>query len=218
MLHYYLKEKTKGDITLEILDDKGKLVRTLTSKEEPKDKDKDEEEGETPDDKAPLPTDKGLHRVVWDLRYEGGKPIKGAKIDAGDPEAAPLVLPGKYTLKLRAAGQTLTTTVEVKLDPRQRLASVRPPKPGADVQAFCDQDRGILEAQLKVALAIRDDLIRLSQNVEQLRTVKKQLEERTEPAQRQREGRTAGEGIDRFYQEAGGLRGEVPQSKGEGDL
>ncbi len=175
VLHYYLKEKTKGDITLEILDDKGKIVRTLTSKEESKDKDKDDDESES-DDKAPLPTDKGLHRVVWDLRYQGGKPIKGAKIDSGDPEAAPLVLPGKYTLKLHAAGQTLTTTVEVKLDPRQRFAAAAPKL--VDLQAPIKAED--LEAQLKVSLAIRDDLTRLSQNVEQLRSVKKQVQARTE--------------------------------------
>jgi hypothetical protein len=176
ILHYYLKEKPKGDVTIEILDNKGKLVRKLTSKEEPKDKEDDDGEGDSGDDKKALPTEPGLHRVVWDLRYEGGKVIKGAKIDAGNPEAAPLVLPGTYTLKLTAAGQTLTTTVEVKLDPRERLASA-PPKlvdPQAPVKT------ADLEEQLKASLAIRDDLTRLSQNVEQMRTVKKQLEARNE--------------------------------------
>jgi photosystem II stability/assembly factor-like uncharacterized protein len=178
ILHYYLKDKAKDDVTLEILDDKGKTVRTLSSKAEAKglEKDEDEGEGDGGDDKTPLPAAAGLHRVVWDLRYEGGKAIKGAKIDDGDPEAAPLVLPGKYTVKLKVAGQTLTTTLEVKLDPRQRLAST-PPKlvdPQAPIKA---ED---LQAQLAVTLEIRDDLTRLAQTVEQMRTVKKQLEARND--------------------------------------
>ena len=44
--------------------------------------------------------------------------LEQAKIDAGNPEDGPLVLPGTYTLKLTAAGRTLTTEAVVGADPR----------------------------------------------------------------------------------------------------
>jgi photosystem II stability/assembly factor-like uncharacterized protein len=177
ILHYHLKEKPKGDLTLEILDDKGQVIRTLTSKEEPKEKDAAEEgDYSEKEKKEPLPTEPGLHRVVWDLRYEGAKGIKGAKIDSGEPESGPLVLPGKYTVRLTAGGQAVTTTVEVKLDPRERPAST--PAKSVDLQAAVKVED--LEAQLAATLKIRDDLVRLTRNVEQMRAVKKQLETRNE--------------------------------------
>jgi photosystem II stability/assembly factor-like uncharacterized protein len=178
ILHYYLKEKPKGDVTLEVLDDKGQVIRTLSSKEEPKEERGATEEGDygEKEPKKPLSVEPGLHRVVWDLRAEGGKPIKGAKIDAGDPEAAPLVLPGKHVVKLTAGGQSQTATVEVKLDPRQRLAS----EPAKPIDPQSPVKMADLEAQRAAALKIRDDLTRLTQNVEQMRAVKKQLETRNE--------------------------------------
>src|SRR5262249_54803093 len=44
VFHYWLKAKPKGDVTLEILDQKGATVQTLTSKEEPKET-KSQDEG-----------------------------------------------------------------------------------------------------------------------------------------------------------------------------
>ncbi len=63
-------------------------------------------------------TTRGLHEVVWDLRLE---PVP-ATLGGGDfyrPAAtAPRVLPGTYAVRVEAAGETLETTVAVRLDPR----------------------------------------------------------------------------------------------------
>ena len=107
-LHYWLKDEPKGDVVLEILDEKGGLVRKLSSRkiepETPPD-DPDPAEDETP--KKALPKKAGLQRAVWDLRYEGATKIKAAKIDSGDPAEGPMVLPGTYTAKLTVDGQSL---------------------------------------------------------------------------------------------------------------
>ena len=100
VVYYWLKDEPKGDVRLEILDEKGALVRTLSSREG--------RAGESPRtiptrrsrEPKPLPKEAGLQRAVWDLRYEGATKIKGAKIDSGDPGTGPLVLPGRYTLRL----------------------------------------------------------------------------------------------------------------------
>ena len=121
ILHYFLK-KPAGEATLEILDEKGDRVRKLTSKKEEEEKGEglDEEEGDydkKKKEKEPLPVGAGLHRVVWDLRYEGPEIIKKAKEDGGDLKTGPLVNPGTYTVKLTADGKTETTKLEVRAAP-----------------------------------------------------------------------------------------------------
>ncbi len=77
-----------------------------------------------------------MHRVVWDLHYEGAEVIKKAKLDGGEPKVGPLVNPGTYTLKLTADGKTETTKMEVRLDPREaaeQAAGVKDGVPGAPV-------------------------------------------------------------------------------------
>jgi photosystem II stability/assembly factor-like uncharacterized protein len=182
IIHYSLKKKAKDVVVLEILDDQGKRVRKLTSKEEKEDEKDDEgDEGEYGDEKKekePLPTLPGLHRVVWDLRYEGAEEIKKAKLDGGDLKNGPLVLPGEYTLKLTVDGKTSETKLRVLPDPRTAPAAVKwvgdgppPVAPAADKE---------LQEQTKLALQIRDDITRLVRTVEQLRAVKKQLVDRNE--------------------------------------
>jgi len=176
IIHYYLKARPKDDITLTVLDAKGGIVRTLTSKKEPKEK---EDEGSySPDNykQTVLPREAGLHRVVWDLRYEGAKYIRGARVDSGQPRTGPLVVPGTYALQLKVNGKTLTGKVEVKLDPRQKITE-------SEVAAK-DRRGGLkpreLEEQLKLTLQLRDDISRLSGAANDLRSIRKQLTAREE--------------------------------------
>jgi hypothetical protein len=94
---YYLKER--GAAKVEVLDASGKLIRDL----------------------GPMPQEAGLNRVVWDLRYQPPR-LRREADDAqgggfGFPARGPLVLPGKYNVRLSAGGKTLTRELEVKLDP-----------------------------------------------------------------------------------------------------
>ena len=108
-LHYWLKAESKDSVKLEILDAAGLLVRTM---------------------KAPAKA--GLNRAWWDLKYDQTKearlrvsPMYAPYITVG-PEGIPapgvgrgsiLVPPGSYTVRLLAAGQTLTQSLEVLKDP-----------------------------------------------------------------------------------------------------
>jgi photosystem II stability/assembly factor-like uncharacterized protein len=191
ILHYRLSKKPKGDITLTVTDAKGTTVRKLTSKKEPPEK---EEEGDYGGDRykqTVLPVEPGLHRVVWDLRYEGARPIKGARVDSGEPRVGPLVNPGTYTLTLTVEGKTYTNKVEVLQDVRTVPVAVL-----AEWSKALGVDRTLtlndflrrqplpfeagLEEQLRLALKVRDDIDRLSAAVEQLRAVKGQLVARNE--------------------------------------
>ncbi|MFO1394431.1 MAG: hypothetical protein U1F09_11775 [Steroidobacteraceae bacterium] len=107
-----------GELKLEIYDAQGTLVRTLSSVPEPDRFRKDDPDEPSEPNKSALTKEQGLNRIQWDLRHEGAKRPGLAKVDAGDPEKGPLVLPGVYTLKLTVAGRTYTTQGEVATDPR----------------------------------------------------------------------------------------------------
>jgi photosystem II stability/assembly factor-like uncharacterized protein len=162
VIDYWLKEKPKG-VTIEILDEKGALVRRLSSKKEKEEIPEDDPDADfAPKREKPLPTKEGVQRAVWDLRYEGATPIKKAKVDSGEPEQGPLALPGTYTVKLTVDDQAFTTPVEVKPDPR------------------ADVSRRALEDQLAFALALRDELTEIASIVRDLRGVREQLRSRAD--------------------------------------
>ncbi|HET9620354.1 MAG TPA: hypothetical protein VFP84_03230 [Kofleriaceae bacterium] len=76
-----------------------------------------------------LATTPGHHRWIWDLRGERptverySYPITAVPHDTPSTPEGPRVLPGRYTIKLTVHGKTLTTTVDVVLDPRVKLAA-----------------------------------------------------------------------------------------------
>lgn len=171
---YWLKTKREDGpdaparpIKLEISDAKGRLVRTLSSvikpnRYSPEDPDEPQEAA-----KAELSTDAGINRVQWDLRYEGAHRLQKAKIDSGDPEQGPLVLPGRYTLKLSVDDKLYTTVGEVLPDPRSTLSMAE------------------LEQNVAFTLKARDALERLTDDIEEVRAIRAQtqdLRERTKAA------------------------------------
>jgi photosystem II stability/assembly factor-like uncharacterized protein len=193
VLHYSLKNKPKDDITLEILDGKDQRVIRLTSKKEPEEKPDPGDYSDKKYQKPRLPREPGLHRLVWDLRYEGAETIAGAKVDSGEPKVGPLVNPGTYTVKLTVAGQTRTTKLQVLPDPRtispaawartasKLVGSDQPLTPEAILQHVEWPAQAVeLKEQIELTLKIRDDITSLARTVDQIRKVKGQLVARNE--------------------------------------
>jgi photosystem II stability/assembly factor-like uncharacterized protein len=158
-IYYYLKDEDKNEVKVEILDGQNKVIRTLSSTVRQPDYSDDNESPDEFKDLA-LSRDPGVHRAVWDLEYEGARKIKNAKIDTGDPADGPRVPPGTYTVRLTAGGQTLTAPLNVVADPRG------------------DLPQAALEAQAAFGLRVRDDISRLTDLVNQLRSVRDQLKAR----------------------------------------
>jgi len=133
-----------------------------------------------------VPRGAGVNRTLWDLRYDGatggggGRGAQGRATPPGTVGAAgatqaeapaeegagrggrgggggPFVLPGDYTITLRAGGREQTTTVTVDTDPRVTTTA-------ADLQA-----------QLDAALALRDLTTRANTAVERANTLVTQL-------------------------------------------
>ncbi len=162
VVHYYLKTKPKGELKLDVLDERGELVASLSSKPEPEDFPADDPDGPDEPKKPALKAEAGVQQAVWDLRFKGADAIKGAKTDGGNPRHGLLAPPGRYTLRFVAEGATLAGTVDVLPDPRVKL-------PAAEVA------EGV-----KFARAVRDAVVRVTRQVNRLRAVRQQLVSRDE--------------------------------------
>jgi len=117
--------KAGSEVTIEILDGGGKVVRRFSSG--------DRTEPVTDDGNVPRwwirparrpSSDAGLHRFVWDLHWpapaalEGGYSIAAVPRDTPKEPRGPWALPGQYTVRLTAAGRSLTRPLTVRMDPR----------------------------------------------------------------------------------------------------
>jgi photosystem II stability/assembly factor-like uncharacterized protein len=120
VVYYYLKDKPAGEVTLEFLDESGKLVKKFSSKGEAEagQGPAADEEGFGPRGPAPRPgTEAGLNRFVWDLRYPEATRFPGLIFWAGETRG-PRAMPGKYQVRLTVGGKSSTQAFEVKKDPR----------------------------------------------------------------------------------------------------
>jgi photosystem II stability/assembly factor-like uncharacterized protein len=169
-IYYFLKDKPKGELKVEILTNDGKVVRTLSSVSREPDYSSEDDDPEDFKKKA-LAAEPGVQRAVWDLTWEGARKIKGGKIDTGDPSEGPRAIPGTYQVRLTVDGTTRTAPLKVVADPRGSAPAVD------------------LEGQLAFALRVRDDISKLTDLVDRLRTVREQLQSRSKAlASRKDEG------------------------------
>ncbi len=130
ILYYHLKEAPKDEVTLEILDAQGKLVRKYSSKVDPAAAAATPGEGFGPPQAQRLPTEKGLNRFVWNLRYDDASRYPGMVLWSGSVQG-PLALPGNYQAKLTVGGKSETAPLTIQLDPRVKT-------PAADIQKQFD--------------------------------------------------------------------------------
>jgi photosystem II stability/assembly factor-like uncharacterized protein len=167
VLYYYLKAAPQGDVTLDILDGHGKLVRRHSSADKP-------ERLATPPPfpdnwirpAATLSRSAGMHRFVWDLRYaKPPVPVSfysmAAVFSTGtttEPDG-PLVLPGKYEVRLTVSGQTLSRPLTVTMDPRVKLS------------------RADLAAQFGLGMKIYEELLQGGRVLTEIRGVREQIAE-----------------------------------------
>jgi photosystem II stability/assembly factor-like uncharacterized protein len=116
VIDYWLKQKTRGPVQLEIFDAEGALVRRFSSDDLlPKTNPKNLPIAmEWVREAAPLSAEAGMHRFVWDLHYTLPKSVHRSFYGP----AGVWSLPGNYTVKLTANGKSSSQTLTVKMDPR----------------------------------------------------------------------------------------------------
>lgn len=150
MISYYLKSEARSPVTLSIADAAGRVIRQLRN----------------------LPSDSGVNRATWDLRYEGPRQPAGLEGQQGGGggggqfgfgggqfgfSGGPFVMPGEYTATLLANDKTFTTKIQVRADPRVEVTVAE------------------LKAQHDVALALRDLASRANVLLEQTDGMARQL-------------------------------------------
>lgn len=133
IIDYLLPYSIQGLVTLEILDERGHEVRRYQSTDS-QGRSATElgrelipsywwQESKT---LSPAP---GMHRWVWDLRYssplstEHEYPIAAVPHNTPRYPLGPTALPGRYTVRLTAAGHSYTTALIINMDPRAKISS-----------------------------------------------------------------------------------------------
>ena len=135
------REQTEGDsnqsarrrdsakVSFEVLDASGKVIRKFDGRAE-----------------------KGINRVVWNLREDGGKtPRLERPVEERFTPQGPEVLPGKYTIRVKAGKVEASSTVEVLADPRTSVAQ-------SDRQAKYDLMKKVMQ-RLEVAAEAVDRIV-----------------------------------------------------------
>ncbi len=163
-----------GPVTLEIYDSKNQLVRRYSSEDKPATTEAElQKELNVPTYwvRPPriLSSQPGMHRFVWNLHYAPPKAVRYdypiAAIYRNTPRVplGPWALPGDYTVKLTAAGETHSEPLKIIMDPRIKT-------PLADLQEQ-------LALSLHVSNLMQQDYDALSQ-IRALRDQVKSLEQK----------------------------------------
>ncbi len=114
---YYQLPKDADSVKIEILDSAGKVIRTYTSEET----DFERCRAVNADPRMPFEAEypsksKGLQKWEWNFRTENLQCVKNIALFAGF--SGPRVLPGDYSLRVSANGETAQTGFSLVADPR----------------------------------------------------------------------------------------------------
>ncbi len=155
IIDYAFKTAPKGEVTVDILDASGQLVRHLSSTHS----DKVQQPPEWPDQIIPvdtIPAAAGMNRLVWDLRSSDPAQIPGAFYSGPTPRGV-LVPPGRYLVRLTYAGQSRTAPLTLLADPRVK------------------DSEAAIAAKAALALAVFHDIDRLHRAVNDIRAARARL-------------------------------------------
>ncbi len=106
MVHYYLKDTTKAEVSLEFLELNGKLIKKYSTRPNTKNK----------EEKLTL-SKPGMNRFVWNMRYPDAERFDGLILWAASLNG-PRALPGTYKVRLTVNGKSMETEFEILKDPR----------------------------------------------------------------------------------------------------
>jgi len=173
IIDYALKADAVGPVTLEIVDGTGRTIRRYSSE--------DKVEIPTPES-APVPLywyrkplvllgTAGMHRFLWDMRYQplegaaGGRGRGGLPISATPFNTVPVpnsiwAPPGLYTVKLTVDGKTLKQPLSLRMDPR-----VKTPAPA-------------LARLHQMSLSLYDGVLESQQALRELRVLRAELKKK----------------------------------------
>ena len=164
MIDYYLGPNHSGAVTLQILDAKGAVIVEFKSTDPVPPLDP-----RYPDPvlwaRAPrvLSSDPGQHRFLWNMHYPdvpgmstGPDAESAVPHDTPAVSSAPWVLPGSYTVRLAAGGETLRQPLTIVMDPRVKTSRV-------DLEQQFGLSHSIYEQMLQATKALHEITVLRSQ-------------------------------------------------------
>ena len=114
------ENKPESRLKIEILDSTGKVVRTYPPKHPPAAE--GEESFFSRARNHDIPSEAGVNRFVWDLRYEGAPRIPNSPLWGGSTDG-PTAVPGDYQVRLTLDGKSQTQPLKIVPDPRLRVTA-----------------------------------------------------------------------------------------------
>jgi photosystem II stability/assembly factor-like uncharacterized protein len=115
--YYYLAEEPEDGLSIEIFDAEGRLVRSYSSEESEFERCLLHNMDPRSPYEAKFPGKKqGLNKWNWDMKRQGFNCVRDMTLFAGLD--GPSVLPGRYTVRMTAAGESSETSFSLVPDPR----------------------------------------------------------------------------------------------------
>ena len=111
---YYSLPSNAGDVSLTFLDAAGNEIRTYGPKSAKEEMEKEKEE--TPSIQY-IPTNAGLNRFVWNMRYADAEQLPGDPFTEKSVTGA-MAPPGTYQVRLTVDGESQTESFEIYIDPK----------------------------------------------------------------------------------------------------
>ena len=196
MIDYFLKEPA-SKVSIEILDPKGKVIRTYSgpeSEQKPAGRPAEMEEGEEGPRQGPaarVTGNKGMNRFTWDMRYPNAVDFPGMIMWAASTRG-PAAPPGRYQVRVTAGGAAKTQAFEIKRN--------------TAVPGVTDAD---LQAQFALAMQISERVSEANRAVIRIRDLKTQISERMGKASNEAIAKAGQSLIDRLTD----VEGEIYQHR-----
>ncbi|HJR59670.1 MAG TPA: hypothetical protein VJ813_09740 [Vicinamibacterales bacterium] len=164
---YYLKDAA-DKVTIDILDPGGKVIRSYEGPARsapdaagrPPEMEEGEEGGRRQGPPARVTAARGMNRFTWDMRYPNAVELPGLIMWAASTRG-PAAPPGRYQVRVTAAGATKTQTFEIRRN--------------AAVPGVTDAD---LQAQFALAMQINARVSEANRAVIRIRSLKEQIADR----------------------------------------
>lgn len=157
MVHYFVKDTAKAQVSLEFLQSDGKLIKKFSTKPDTKAKE------EKLTIKQP-----GMNKFNWNMRYADAERFDGMILWAASLNG-PRALPGTYKVKLTVNGKSMESDFEILKDPRGTATD-------ADMKAQFDFLQEVIAKVSETNNAIK-----------KIRTAREQINRAIEPIKDQKE-------------------------------
>jgi len=158
VIYYYLKEKPEKPVSLEFMDAEGNVIKKFMGRMR-----EEGEPGAMPSGfqrgrSQPVPTEEGMNRFIWNMRYPDAESVPGAVLWGG-MLSGPVAVPGIYQVRLKVGERTMTQSWEWKKDLRLPTSQEE------------------FQEQFDFLIKIQDKINEVNRAINRLRAVKKQIDE-----------------------------------------